>query len=52
MSYENLNAIRRWIERRPASPKIRRLRLTMFDRYRYAEEYEKICQMVEYLINS
>jgi len=45
----DFDKIRKWIARQPCSPKIRRLRLAMFDRYRYAEEYEKILLMMENL---
>ena len=41
--------MRQIIIRAPASPKIRRIRLIMFDLWRYQEEYEKIYQMIETL---
>ena len=43
----DFDKIRKWIARQPCSPKIRRLRLAMFDRYRYGEEYEKIFKLIE-----
>lgn len=47
-----LDNIREWIMRQPASPAIRTMRLHLFDLYRYGEEYEKIYQMVEELTNN
>ena len=47
-----LDNIRVWIMRQPASPTIRTMRLHLFDLYRYGEEYEKIYQMVEELTNN
>lgn len=47
-----LDEIRIWIWRQPASPSVRALRLRLFDLYRYSEEYEKIYQMVEDLTNN
>lgn len=46
-----LDEIRIWILRQPASPSIRALRLHLFDLYRYGEDYEKIYQMVQDLTN-
>jgi hypothetical protein len=43
----NLDEIRDWIRHRPASPKIKRMRVNLFDIYRYQEDYEKIYQMVQ-----
>ena len=43
----NFDDIRNWIKAQPASPKIRRARLILFDRYRYEEEYEKIFKMIK-----
>lgn len=43
----NFDEMRDWIKKQPGSPKIKRLRLNMFDIYRYCEEYEKIYQMIE-----
>lgn len=48
----DLDKIRDWIKRQPASPKIRRMRVNLFDIYRYQEDYEKIYQMVQDLTNS
>ena len=48
----DLDKIREWIKRQPASPKIKRMRVNLFDIYRYGEEYEKIYQMVEELTNN
>lgn len=47
-----LDKIRIWILRQPASPSIRALRLHLFDLYRYNEDYEKIYQMIENLTNN
>lgn len=47
----DLDKIRDWIKRQPASPKIRRMRVNLFDIYRYQEDYEKIYQMVQDLTN-
>lgn len=47
----NLDKIREWIKRQPASPKIKRMRINLFDIYRYQEDYEKIYQMVQDLTN-
>ena len=47
-----LDEIRIWIWRQPASPSVRALRLRLFDLYRYSEEYEKIYQMIEDLTNN
>lgn len=47
----DLNKIREWIKRQPASPKIKRMRVNLFDLYRYREDYEKIYQMVQDLTN-
>ena len=38
----NLDEIRNWIKRQPASPKIKRMRINLFDISRYNEDYEKI----------
>ena len=46
-----LDEIRIWILRQPASRSVRTLRLHLFDLYRYGEDYEKIYQMVEDLTN-
>lgn len=43
----NFDEIRDWIKRQPASPKIKRMRVNLFDIYRYQENYEKIYQMVQ-----
>lgn len=43
----DLDKIREWIKRQPASPKIKRMRVNLFDIYRYSEDYEKIYQMVQ-----
>lgn len=47
----NLDKIREWIKHQPASPKIKRMRVNLFDIYRYQEDYEKIYQMVQDLTN-
>lgn len=44
---KNLDEIRKWLERQPASPKIRRARLILFDRYRYTENYDGIYKMIQ-----
>ncbi len=48
----NLDELRNWIKRQPASPKIKRMRINLFDIYRYQEDYEKIYQMVQDLTKS
>lgn len=47
----DLDKIREWIKHQPASPKIKRMRVNLFDIYRYSEDYEKIYQMVQDLTN-
>ena len=47
----DLDKIREWIRHQPASPKIKRMRVNLFDIYRYQEDYEKIYQMVQDLTN-
>lgn len=47
----DLDKIREWIMHQPASPKIKRMRINLFDIYRYNEDYEKIYQMVQDLTN-
>ena len=47
----NFDELRDWIKRQPASPKIKRMRVNLFDIYRYQEDYEKIYQMVQDLTN-
>lgn len=47
----DLDKIREWIKRQSASPKIKRMRVSLFDIYRYKEDYEKIYQMVQDLTN-
>jgi len=47
----NLDELRDWIKRQPASPKVKRMRVNLFDIYRYQEDYEKIYQMVQDLTN-
>ena len=42
----NLDELRIFILRAPASPPIRRARLHLFDLYRYAEDYEKIYNLI------
>ena len=49
---QDLDQIRAWIMKQPANPSIRKLRLHLFDLYRYGEEYEKIYQMIEDLTNN
>ena len=48
---QDLDTIRAWIAAQPASMPVRKLRLHLFDLYRYAEEYEKIHDLVEDLTN-
>ena len=48
---QDLDAIRTWIAARPASMPVRKLRLHLFDLYRYAEDYEKIYSLIEDLTN-
>jgi len=47
----SLDKIREWIKHQPASPKIKQMRVNLFDLYRYREDYEKIYQMVQDLTN-
>ena len=47
----DLDKIREWIKHQPASQKIKRMRVNLFDIYRYKEDYEKIYQMVQDLTN-
>ena len=47
----NLDKSREWIKHQPASPKIKRMRVNLFDIYRYKEDYEKIYQMIQDLTN-
>lgn len=47
----DLDKIREWIKHQPASPKIKRMRVNLFDIYRYQEDYEKIYRMVQDLTN-
>ena len=42
----DLDSLRIFILRAPASPPIRRARLHLFDTYRYAEDYEKIYNLI------
>jgi len=42
----DFDKMREVVRRAPATPKIRRMRLNMFDIYRYCEEYDKLWQMV------
>jgi hypothetical protein len=42
----DLEVIRRFLLTYPAPPKIKRLRLALFDRYRYEEDYESIYKLV------
>ena len=46
MKWTDFDDIRDWVARQPASPKIRHARLTLFDCYRYAEEYEKLYTLI------
>jgi len=47
----DLEQMREIVKRAPTSNlKVRRMRLNLFDMYRYNEEYEKIYQMVQDLI--
>lgn len=48
---KDLDTIRAWIIAQPASMSVRKLRLRLFDLYRYAEDYEKIYDLIEDLIN-
>lgn len=47
-----LDTMRDWIKKQPASPRIKRARLHLFDLYRYQEDYEKIHQLIQDLIKS
>lgn len=42
----DFDEMRIFILHAPASPPIRRLRLQLFDLYRYMEDYEKLYEMV------
>ncbi len=42
----NLDELRAFIKTCPGSPPIKKLRLVLFDRYRYEQDYEKIYKMV------
>lgn len=46
MKLTDFETLRIFILNCPASPPIRKLRLTLFDNYRYAEDYEKIYKLV------
>ena len=46
MKMTDLDALRDFVRKCPASPPIRNLRLTLFDNYRLAQDYEKIYQLV------
>lgn len=42
----DLDKLRIIILRMPASPPVRRARLHLFDIYRYAEDYDKLYQLI------
>lgn len=42
----DFEVLRDFVRRCPASPPIKRLRLSLFDRYRYAEDYENIYKLI------
>lgn len=42
----DFDTLRIFVLRCPASPPIRRLRLSLFDRYRYEEDYESLYKMI------
>jgi hypothetical protein len=42
----DIDVLRAFVLHCPASPPIRRLRLSLFDRYRYEEDYEAIYQFI------
>lgn len=42
----DIDALRIFVLHYPASPSIRRLRLLLFDHYRYEEDYEAIYQFI------
>ena len=46
MKMTDLDTLRDFVRKCPASPPIRNLRLTLFDNYRLAQDYEKIYQLV------
>lgn len=43
---KDLDNIRAWISAQPASLPVRKLRLHLFDLYRYAEDYDKIYELI------
>ena len=43
----DFDKLRIFVLHAPASQPIRKMRLYLFDMYRYAEEYEKIYQLIE-----
>lgn len=45
----DFNEMRLFVLHAPASIPIRRLRLQLFDLYRYAEDYEKLYEMITML---
>lgn len=42
----DFDTLRIFVLRCPASPPIRRLRLSLFDRYRYEEDYENLYKLI------
>lgn len=42
----DLDVMRSFVLHRPGAPALRRLRLWIFDKYRYEEDYEKIYALV------
>lgn len=43
----DFDAMREIVKHAPGSPRIKRVRLNLFDIYRYCEEYDKLWEMVE-----
>lgn len=43
----DFDAMREIVKHAPGSPRIKRVRLNLFDIYRYCEEYDKLWKMVE-----
>lgn len=48
-NYYDFDSMREYVLKLPAIPSVRKLRLTLFDAYRYNEEYEKLFALVESL---
>ena len=48
----DFDMMREQIQKLPAATGVRRIRLWLFDMYRYSEDYDKLYKMVEELTNS